>query len=180
MWDNATYRAMAHPIKRRIITCLQDRDLSFTELLNAVVERNHGNFGHHLRTLKGFVELEFSTGKYRLTHRGRLLCACIRDFRFITSVDKKLTDYVQNLEMGDHAVGFYTTEDFKHKISFPFLKAGLSKGEAVLYLVAEDELDSEMHEIQRYGIDLDCKGAFTVMSADEWYLKKVKPNLKQL
>ena len=175
-WDDAILKAMSHPTKRRIIQCLQEESLSFTELLDAVSESNHGRFGYHLRTLKEFIELEPSTKKYRLTHRGRLLAACIQDFRFITSISEEPTRYARQLRLGDHAVGFYDTEAFKRKITFPYLKAGLLKGEAVVYLVPEVKLDSERRELQKYGISADHfrPEAFTVMSAEEWYLRKGK------
>jgi len=173
---------MSHRIKRRIIECLRDADLSFTELFNAVGDDNHGRFGYHLRGLKGFAELEPSTKKYRLTDTGRLLDACIRDFRFITSVGKRLTNYVQHLRLGDHAVGFYNTEDYKRKMLFPFIEAGLHKGQAVVYLAFEHKLDSDTKGIQRRGIDYDrlSKGAFTVVSAREWYLEKGKAQAKTI
>jgi DNA-binding transcriptional ArsR family regulator len=169
-------KAIAHPIKRRIIECLQDGNLSFIELLNMVGESDHGNFGYHLRTLKEFVELEPSKRKYRLTDRGRLLVGLIRDIRSITLIDSEYAKYVQNLRLGDHAVAFYTTDDFERKISFACLKAGLLQREAVVYLVSENKLDSEIREIQRYGIDLSSlqKEAFSIMSAYEWYVKKGK------
>ena len=129
----------------------------------------------YLRTLGGLVELEPSTKKYRLTDRGKLTNELIRNIRFTTSKgkqDAKIIRYVRSLKLKDHAVLFHHTEGFKHKILFPFLEVGLSKDEAVVYLVSEHKLDSENREIQRYGIDFDRKGAFTIMSADEWYLKK--------
>jgi DNA-binding transcriptional ArsR family regulator len=175
-WDDDAHRAMAHPTKRRIIECLRDADLSFTELLNAAEERNHGKFGHHLRKLKAFVELEPSTKKYRLTDRGRLLAAAIQNFRSISSIGGRSTNYVQQLRLKDHAVAFYDTQDFRRRITFPFLKAGLSKGEAVIYLVPEHRIDSEFREIQRYCINFEhlLGEGFAIMSADEWYLKKGK------
>lgn len=166
---------MAHRIKRRIIECLLDAELSFTELLNAVGDSNHGRFGYHLRTLKEFVELEPSTKKYCLTERGKLLATCIKDIRLITSTATEFVKYVEHLVFGDHAVTFYHTEDFKHKIVFPFLKAGLLKGESVLYLVSEQKLDSEIRQLQKYfDIELDHlhKEFFSIMSAGEWYLEK--------
>ena len=181
-WDDGIYGAMSHRIKRKIIECLRDADLSFTELFDAVADGNHGKFGYHLKELKGFVELGPSTKKYRLTDSGRLLDACIRDFRFITSVGKRLTNYVQYLGLGDHAVGFYNTEDFKHKLLFPFLEAGLQKNDAVIYLVSEHRLSSEDQAILRYGIDRGQfrTGALTIMSAREWYLKKGKAQAKTI
>jgi DNA-binding transcriptional ArsR family regulator len=175
-WNDRILKAIAHPVRRRIIQCLQDRDLSFIELLNIVGKSNHGDFGYHLRTLKEFVELDPSKRKYHLTDRGRLLAGVIGDIRSITSINSEYARYAQNLRLGDHAAAFYTTEDFKSKISFPYLKAGLLKREAVAYLVSENKLDSEIREAQRYGIDLSNlqKEAFTIMSAYEWYMEKGK------
>jgi len=174
--DNEILIAMVHPIKRRIIECLRDANLSFTELLIAVGNSDHGKFGYHLRALKGFIELDSSTKRYRLTHRGKLLDACIQSLRFVTAINTKARQYVQRLRFGDHAVGFCDADYFKRKISFPFLEVGLSEGEAVVYLVSEHKLDSEIRELKRYGVDFDSlqKESFTIMSAYEWYLDKGK------
>ncbi len=164
-----------HPMNRKIIECLHDENLSFMDLLNSVgADGNHGKFGYHLRTLSKFVELEPTTKKYRLTDRGKLLAQLIRDFRFMTSREKEASRYAEHLTIGDHAVAFYDNDDFKRQISFPFLKAGLSRGEAAAYFVSEDKLDSEIREIQKYGIDVDSlpNGAFTITSGIEWYLGK--------
>jgi hypothetical protein len=181
-WNNEIQRAMAHPTNRRIIESLHDQDLSFTDLLNEVGNSNHGRFGYHLRTLSKFVELEPETKKYRLTDKGRLLATVIRDFRFLTSGGNEAAGYAKNLKIGDHAVALYDNEDFKCRISFPFLKSGLSRNEAAVYLVSEDKLDSEVREMQKYGIDFDSlpKGALTVMSAYEWYLRKGEARAKTI
>jgi hypothetical protein len=174
-WDYQIQRAMSHPVNRKIIECLHDENLPFTELLNKVGgDGNHGKFGYHLRTLSKFVELEPATKKYRLTDRGKLLADVIHDFRFLTSRGEEASRYAERLTIGAHAVALYDNEGFKREISFPFLKAGLSRGEAAVYFVSEDKLDSEIREIQKYGIDLDSlrKEAFTIMSANEWYLRK--------
>jgi len=119
--------------------------------------------------------------KYRLTDRGQLAGELIWDARFIIArsgqdLALKPTRYTRHLRLGDHAILFYDTEDDMHEISFPFLEAGLLKGEAVVYLVPEHKMDSESREIQRYGINLDHfhKEALTIMSANEWYLKRGK------
>lgn len=175
-WNGESQKALAHPIKRRIIESLQDRDLSFTELQNVVAEKNHGRFGYHLRSLKAFVELDSSTRKYRLTSRGKLLAGGIQSFRSITLLNQEYVKYVQNLSLGDHGVVFYAEEDFKRSVSFPFLKAGIARNEAIVYVVSENKLNSETREMRRYGLNLDKlpKEAFTIMSAYEWYLEKGK------
>jgi hypothetical protein len=182
-WDHQIHRAMLHPLNRKIIDCLRDENLSFTDLLNKVsADGNHGKFGYHLRTLSEFVELEPSTKEYRLTDRGKLLAVVIRDFRTLTSRGKEVLRYVEGLTSGDHAVAFYDDDDFKRRISFPFLKAGLSRGEAAVYIVSEDKLDSDIREIQKHDIDLDSlpKGAFTIIPDGEWYLRKGRLTAKTI
>jgi len=182
-WDYDIHTAMSHRVNRKIVECLHDENLSFTDLLNRVgADGNHGKFGYHLRTLSKFVELEPTTKKYRLTARGRLLAGVIHDFRFLTSRGKETSRYAERLTIGDHAVALYDNDDFKRRISFPFLKAGLSRGEAAVYIVSEDGLDSEIREIKKYGIDLDSlpKEAFTIMSANEWYLRRGRAKAKTI
>jgi hypothetical protein len=181
-WDYDIHRAMSHCLNRKIIECLHDENLGFTELLNKVGDDgNHGRFGYHLRTLSGFVELEPTTKKYRLTDRGKLLVDVIHDFRFLTSRGKEASRYAERLTIGDHAVALYDNEGFKREISFPFLNAGLSRGEAAVYFVSEDKLDSEIREIQKYGIDLDSlpNEAFTITSGIEWYVGKGGAKIKK-
>lgn len=182
--DGEIHRALAHPVRRRTIQWLQERnELSFSELLSYLTVPNHGKLGFHIRTLSalGLVEHDPSTRKYRLTEKGQLAHELIWDIRFLTArLGGELTfepaRYVRRIRLGDHAILFYDTENVKRQISFPFLGAGLLRGEAVLYVVSENRLDSEGREIQRYGISVDHFGreAFTIMSADEWYLQKGK------
>lgn len=187
-WDDEIHKALAHPIRRRIIECLQEkRTLSFYELLKHTALHNHGKFGFHLRALKGLVERDLSTKKYHLTRRGQLAGELIWDIRFTLAKGEpnlpyEPVRYVRHLTEGDHAVLFYDTDDIKHEISFPFLDVGLLKDEAVVYLVAESKIDSEKREIQRHGLNVDNfrKGAFTIKSAEEWYLKKGKAKAKTI
>ena len=119
--------------------------------------------------------------KYRLTDRGKLAGELIWDIYFTIArggrdLAHEPTRYVRHLRFRDHAILHYNTEDVKREITFPFLEAGLPKGEAVVYVLSEHRLDSESREIQRYGISGDYlrNGAFTLMSAQEWYLEKGK------
>jgi len=149
VWDDDIYKAMAHPIRRVIIESLYEKGaLSFYELLKCTVLLNHGKLGFHLRTLKGFIEREPSTMKYRLTERGQLAGELIWDIRFRMkkggpNIAHEPTRYVQRLKLGDHAILFYDTADIQHEMCFPFLKAGLLKGEAVVYVTSENKLRSE-------------------------------------
>ena len=181
-WDDDLHRALSHPIRRQIIECLQkQKALSFYELLQCAPTSNHGKLGFHLRALEELIEHDPSTSKYRLTDRGKLAAEVICTVRLTMAKDEltlahEPTRYVRRLELGDHAVLFYDTEEIKRKIFFPFLEAGILKGEAVVYLTSEHKLDSEKQEIQRYGINLGNinKETLTIMSAEEWYMKKGK------
>jgi len=187
-WDEKVFRALSHPTRRRIIECLREsKIISFQELSQCVGIANHGKLGFHIRALTELVERDPSIRKYRLTDRGQLAAELILDIRFIISrggrdLAYEPTRYVRRLSFGDHAFLLYDTEDVKHEISFSFLESGLPKGEAVIYLVPEHKLDSESREIQRYGITADYfrNEAFTMMSAEEWYLKKGKAHAKKI
>jgi len=186
--NDVILKAIAHPIRRRIIECLRDKHtLSYNELLEQLAIRNHGKLGFHMRALKSLVEHELSTKKYRLTDKGQLAGELIWDIRFIISrggrdLAQEPTRYVQRLGFGDHAFLLFDTEDVKRDISFSFLEAGLPRGEATVYLVSECKLDSESKEVQRYGISADYfrTKAFTIMSAEDWYLKKGKAQPKRI
>lgn len=179
-WNDELFVALSHPIRRRILECFGEEDfLSFNELLRRVGIGNHGRLGYHIRALKGLVERTPSGKKFCLTDRGQIAVGLLLDFRFKRSrVDRmhESTEYVRHLRFGDHAFLLLDTEVDKREVSFPYLEAGLSRGEAVVYVVSEDKLDSESGELQKYGIAADYfrNGAFTILSADEWYLKKGK------
>jgi DNA-binding transcriptional ArsR family regulator len=105
-WDDEIHKALAHPIRRRIIECLQMNELSFPELLKRVGVGNHGKFGFHLKALKGIIEQESSTKKYRLTDKGQLASELIWDIRFAIErggrdLASEPTRYVRRLKSGD-------------------------------------------------------------------------------
>jgi len=183
-----TYGMLAHPIRRHIIEFLKERnELSFNELGRRVAVSNHGKLAFHLKALKGFVEPDSLTNKYRLTDRGQLAAELIWDTRLLISRDPRKIQleprrYVRHLRLGDHAVLFYDTEDIKRDISYPFLQTGLLKGEAVVYIVSEHKLDAEEQEIKWHGINFDQlrEKAFTIISAEEWYIRKGRVHAETL
>jgi len=129
-WDNEIHKTLAHPVRRRIIESLQTKGaLTFSDLLEYTSMHNHGRLGFHLRTLKGLIEQEPSTKRYKLTSRGVLASELMRDIRLTMMTDTvglnhNPTRYVRSLSTGDHAILFYDTEKIKRQITYPFLKAG--------------------------------------------------------
>jgi DNA-binding transcriptional ArsR family regulator len=187
-WDSEIHKALAHPIRRRIIECLQEKGvLTFNDLLKYTSMYDHGRLCFHLRALKGLIEHEPSTKRYSLTDRGVLASELMCDIRLTIAKDTldlnhDPTRYVRHLSPGDHAILFYDTEEIKRQIAYPFLEAGLLKGDATVYIVSEHKLDFESQEIQKYGIDSDNlrEEALTILSADEWYIKKGKAQTKTI
>lgn len=185
-WDNEIHKTLAHPVRRRIIESLQTKGaLTFSDLLEYTSMHNHGRLGFHLRTLKGLIEQEPSTKRYKLTSRGVLASELMRDIRLTMMTDTvgaRASTITRSLSTGDHAILFYDTEKIKRQITYPFLKAGLLKGDAIVYVVSEHKLDFESQEIYKYGIDLGNlrEEALTILSADEWYIKKGKAQAKTI
>ncbi len=174
---------MSNPINRKIIEYLAEEDLSFTQLLSRINSScEHGKFGYHLRRLVGFIEFEPTTKKYKLTYRGNLLLGIIREFRSRVLKANRPLRYAEQLAAGDHAFALVTSESFKRDITFPFFKAGLSRGYAAVYTVGEEKLDAEVLALKKHGIDLDSlpTGALTLMPSFEWYIQKGKAETKTI
>lgn len=187
-WDDKTLRQLLHPIRRRVIDCLREKNsLSYSEILKHVEASNHGKLGFHMRALEGLIEREPLTNKYHLTDKGYLASELIWDISFIMSrggrdLAHEPSRYVRRLSFGDHAFLLYDRQETKREIVFSFLESGLPKNEAIVYLVSENKLDQASREIQRYGIGADYfrNKAFTIMSAEEWYIRKGKAEAKKI
>lgn len=174
-----------HSVRKNMLECLMaGNELSFSELMQGCgIEKDHGKFGYHLRTLilNNIVERDPLTRQYRLAERGVLAAELMWDARFLSArsgVDLRHVPmrYVRHLRCGDHAVLFYDTHDIMRRITYSYLLAGLLKGDAVAYVVSEDEMGSERRELEGYGLRLDRfpKDAFTMKSSEEWYLRRGK------
>jgi hypothetical protein len=171
-----------HPIRRRLLESLWEKDRSFDEL-NRIC-RNHGRLGYHLRSMSGMV-IRDPTGKlYRLTDEGRVawewLIQASSDYVRRRS-DVEVTPaqnpfrYADQLNPSDHAFLMYGDADFRRAIAFPFLITGLRRSMASIYVVSEKEMDSEREEMRRryFGMEeFEERGAFTIMSAEEWYMRR--------
>jgi DNA-binding transcriptional ArsR family regulator len=182
-WDIELRKAISHPINRKIIELLADKNLSFTELLTRInCSYDHGNFSYHMKRLTGFIEFDPTTKKYELTYRGRLLLDIIREFRSRVRKGNQPPFYVAQLKQGDHAFALFSSESFKQDIVFSFVRAGLRKGNAVVSVVGEEKLDSEVLALQKRGIDMDSlpQGALSMIPSFDWYIKEGKAESKTI
>jgi hypothetical protein len=83
--------------------------------------------------------------------------------------------------LGDHALLLYAYPDSRRAIAFPFLKAGLIRGYAAIYLASEKGMDGERKAMWKRYCDLEDSertGALTFMSADEWYISRGRTSPK--
>lgn len=52
-------------------------------------------------------------------------------------VNEQILDYVKNLSPGDHAILLYESIEDKDQVLFNYIKAGLDRGEAAVYVTAQ-------------------------------------------
>ena len=109
-WDDEIYGALAHPVRRRIIECLQEKkNVSFHELLKYVDIGNHGKLGFHIKALGELVERHPSKKRYRLTDRGQLASELIWDIRYIIEREADETSHMNQQDMSS-VLGLETTQ----------------------------------------------------------------------
>jgi DNA-binding transcriptional ArsR family regulator len=171
---------LEHPIRRRILESLWEKDLSYDELTR--ICRNHGRLGYHLRQMCEIVKRVPKEKMYRLTQSGRV----VRDWLAqapspnargnLEPAPVRVT-YANQLGLNEHAFALYEGADSRRAIAFPFLARGLSRSMASIYIVSEKEMDAERKEMRRryFGVEeFEERGAFTIMSAEEWYMRRGK------
>jgi DNA-binding transcriptional ArsR family regulator len=171
---------LENPTRRRILESLWEKDLSYDELTR--ICSNHGRLGYHLRQMSKIVKKVPKEKTYRLTQSGRV----VRDwFAQAPSPNAKgdlepapvHVTYANQLGLSEHAFALYEDADSRRAIAFPFLITGLRRSMASIYVVSEKEMDSEREEMRRRYIgmeEFEERGAFTIMSAEEWYMRRGK------
>lgn len=140
-----------------------------------------------MRALEGLVDRDPLLNRYYLTPKGKLASEIISDISFRLSIgthspEHESISYVQNLKFGDHAFLLYDNEKVRQEITHVYIKAKLANGEAVIYIISERKIDSEIQELRKYVMDIDHQqnGALTVLSAEEWYINKGKAQPKKI
>ncbi len=86
----------------------------------------------------------------------------------------EVLDFVEQMKPKDRVILFYSNPEDKHQVLFTYLKAGLDKGEAAAYIVAQDTTDQIREGMRRFGINIDeleKSGALHVIHCQDWYFK---------
>jgi DNA-binding transcriptional ArsR family regulator len=171
---------LEHPIRRRILESLREKDLSYDELTR--ICSNHGRLGYHLRQMCEIVKRVPKEKMYRLTQSGRVAWdwyaqAPSPNARGDLEPAPVHVAYANQLGLNEHAFALYEGAKSRRAIAFPFLARGLTRSMASIYIVSEKEMDAERKEMRRRYIgmeEFEERGAFTIMSAEEWYMRRGK------
>ncbi len=81
---------------------------------------------------------------------------------------------VKKVPKGSHMILFYNSQKEKHQILFSFIKHGLEKREAIIYLSDERSPRQITQDISAFGIDVDQHektGALRILNGEDWYVQ---------
>jgi len=176
---------LGHPLRREILDFLFENSQSFAELRSACTVDN-GELGYHLRRMKDLIDHDSRGDLYQLTERGRIVCGWLN--QTYLDLESRLLDlkvtakhnpirYAQRLKQSDHVLLFYEDEAIRQAVVFSFLKAGLLKGLAAVYLISEKRRDREVKQMRRTCADIrefEERQALMIMSSEQWYLQRGK------
>lgn len=80
---------------------------------------------------------------------------------------------MSQIEAGEHAILFYTGIEDKHEILFTFIKIGLDRGEAAVYVASEENPEQIKEAMTKFGIDVkrhEEKGALKILDYKDFYI----------
>jgi hypothetical protein len=85
----------------------------------------------------------------------------------------EILEFVQQMKPRDHVILFYSRPEDKHRVLFTYLKAGLDRGEAVLYVAGQESPDAIRRSMGKLNIDVGAferSGALHVIDCKDWYM----------
>ena len=179
------FHILWHPERRKILESLLDKDRTFIEL-SEFCKGNHGKLGYHLRWMKDLIERNPDGVTYSVTSEGKVVYKIYlqtshelkkQRLDLPTSPQSNPMRYAEKLSLGDHAILFHEDEDTLQSIVFPFIRVGLLRNLAVIYLTSEKRLDYAVNDLEKNDIhaqDLERKGSFTIISSEDWFLHRGK------
>ena len=81
-------------------------------------------------------------------------------------------NFSKEMKPTEHVILFYSKPELKHQLLFSYLKEGLDKGEAAVYIASQETPDEIKMAMSEFGIDverLECSGALRVIPYTQWY-----------
>jgi hypothetical protein len=89
----------------------------------------------------------------------------------------------EQIDVGNHTIAVYSDTDHKIQETLKYLKKGLERNEALIFITDEQTKDQIRERIERdWGVDvrgLESKGDLLLQTPEEWYFKESKPNFRR-
>ena len=77
--------------------------------------------------------------------------------------------FIQNAQLGDHNICFYTSPQEKQNLLFSNLKAGLDQGCSAVYVASEEDIERIKFEMRKFGLELDDPKKLTILTIKQLY-----------
>lgn len=88
-------------------------------------------------------------------------------------MEEKVLGHIKTLKLRDHCMLFYESRKYKQLILFTFLKAGLDKGEAVIYVASDESPRRIKKAMLDFGLDVEeyaRTNALNIVDYRNWYI----------
>jgi sugar-specific transcriptional regulator TrmB len=89
------------------------------------------------------------------------------------AVPEKVINYMEKLRPTNHLIFLYDSPEAKYKVLFNFIKTGLEKNEAGVYVSSDESTSAIRDAMKRFGIDVEtCEetGALQVLGYEDVYI----------
>jgi len=104
----------------------------------------------------------------------------------LASKELDALNFVRGLQATDHAILFYNDLKDCRQVLFTFLKAGMDKGEAAVYVTGQETSKQSQKAADEFSVNVkryEMVSALKVVNYDEWYIVNGKvdiPNIMTL
>ena len=98
-----------------------------------------------------------------------------------SAVAEKVIRYVRHLRPTNHVIFLYKSLEAKHNVLFNYVKAGLEKGEAAVYIASEENPSEIRDAMKRFGIEVEKHektGALRILGYNDHYIIEGKFNVQ--
>ncbi|MCW4031942.1 MAG: MEDS domain-containing protein [Candidatus Bathyarchaeota archaeon] len=88
-------------------------------------------------------------------------------------MEEKALDHIRRMKPRDHCMLFYESRKHKQLILFTFLKAGLDKGEAAIYVAGEESPRRIKKAMKDFGLDVEKytrTDSLNIVDYRNWYI----------